>query len=343
MKAAIIDKPGELVIRDIPRPVMGDYDVECEILFGATCTGTDLHLIDGVFPWPPTYPAILGHESIGRVIKVGPRVRNFHPGDLVTRVGVPTMPEHGLDSCWGGFAEYGIAKDHWTMRKDGLPPENWSNYRVNQVIPGDIDPGAATMLITWRETFSYLTRMGVSRDATVLVIGSGGNGLSFINHAANLGAKTIYMVGSATREKTARQAGANHYSDFRLNHWQQQVNQICPDGFDFVIDAIGKVTSSQVAIEHVRRGGKIGLYGIDDFGLAQINPFKARGPFSYYPNEYDEAEAHCAIVDFLLAGKLDASLWMDCLNPYPFERIGEAYLSVRRKEKIKNLVRIKEE
>ena len=67
MKAAVVEKPGELVIREVSFPEVGEYDALCETLFGATCTGTDLHLIDGTLPWRQGYPLILGHESVGRV------------------------------------------------------------------------------------------------------------------------------------------------------------------------------------------------------------------------------------------------------------------------------------
>jgi threonine dehydrogenase-like Zn-dependent dehydrogenase len=340
MKAAVITKPGVLEVQDVPTPVPGEYDALCKILYGATCTGTDLHLIDGVFPWPPTYPAILGHESVGRVVKVGKRVKNFQVGDLVTRVGSPPLPQAGLDICWGGFSEYGIARDHWEMRKAGLPSEQWSGYRVNQVVPPSIDPRTATMIITWCETFSYLTRMGVQRGASVLVVGSGGNGLAFVAHAANLGCSPIVMAGSPARKKVALKAGASDFFNYRQPDWPGQAARLCPAGFDFVIDAVGRQGSAQASLGQVCGGGVFGVYGVDDFGQVLLDPFKARGPFHWQPNEYDEAEAHGRVVDFVLSGKLDASLWMDMDHPVPLARIGEAYASLRRKEAVKILIDI---
>ena len=116
MKAAMVERPGFLAVREIPEPEMGEYDALCRLLYGATCTGTDNHLIAGRFPWPVTYPTVLGHESIGRVLAVGPKVRSFRTGDLITRAG--TLPPPGADFHvnWGGFAEYGIARDHWVMQ-----------------------------------------------------------------------------------------------------------------------------------------------------------------------------------------------------------------------------------
>ena len=159
MKALIVKKPGELVVEDVDMPVMGEYDALCEMLYGTTCTGTDTHVIDGTFCEHIDYPSVIGHESIGRVIKKGSKVRNFEVGDLITRV--RTRANEKVKISWGGMCEYGMACDHKAMKEDGYEPSVWSSYRVNQVIPKDlIEPIDATMIITWRETLSYINRIG---------------------------------------------------------------------------------------------------------------------------------------------------------------------------------------
>ena len=168
MKAAVIERDDLLVVKDVPAPEPGNYEALCEILWGATCTGTDLHLIDGTLPFRAPLPTILGHESIGRVVALGPKVRYLKPGDLVTRVG--TTPVGPYSVSWGGFAEWGIARDYRAMQEDGLPETAWRSARWNRVLPPWVDPRSATMIITWRETLSYLTRMGFAPGRTLLVI-----------------------------------------------------------------------------------------------------------------------------------------------------------------------------
>ena len=56
MKAAIVVQPNELAVRDIPEPAMGDYDARCELLYGATCSGTDMHLIRRPLPLAGALP-----------------------------------------------------------------------------------------------------------------------------------------------------------------------------------------------------------------------------------------------------------------------------------------------
>jgi len=77
VKAAIVEEPNVLRVREVPVPEIDDYHALCETLYGATCSGTDLHIIKGRFPFGVDYPTILGHESTGRVIQVGAKVRNL--------------------------------------------------------------------------------------------------------------------------------------------------------------------------------------------------------------------------------------------------------------------------
>ncbi len=338
MKAAIVERPGVLAVREIPMPVAGEYDALCELLYGATCSGTDLHLLHGRFPWPVRYPTVLGHESVGRVIEVGAKVRHFQVGDLVTRVGAPAIDEISVN--WGGFAEYGIARDHWAAKEDGRPREEWNAFRVNQHVPEGIDPRAATLIITWRETLSYLTRMGFGAGASLLVIGSGGNGLAFTAHARNLGASRVAVIGSAGREQVARAAGARDYFDYKADALAAAVSDSCPEGFDFIIDAVGKKGALDSALPLLKPGATVGIYGIDDFGACLLNPAHARGSFTFANNGYDEEETHDRVIAFIQRGKLDARLWLDLESPYPLERLADALDAVAQRKAVKALVQL---
>ncbi|MCK4602489.1 MAG: alcohol dehydrogenase catalytic domain-containing protein, partial [Phycisphaerae bacterium] len=163
MKAALLEQLGSLTVRQVADPELGPYGALCDLLYGATCSGTDIHLIDGHIDWAiSAAPTIIGHESIGRVKAIGEKVRNYQVGDLVTRVGAPPASDGSYQSTWGGFASLGVAVDHWAMAEDGLPADQWSGATVNQLLPADFDPRAATMMTTWRETLSYITRMGLA-------------------------------------------------------------------------------------------------------------------------------------------------------------------------------------
>ena len=338
MKAAVVEGPNRLGVKDVPEPRPGDYQALCEILFGATCSGTDCHIIEGNFPWISPYPTVLGHESVGRVVEAGPKVRYLKPGDLVPRVG--TVPVGGYSVTWGGFAELGIATDFRAAQEDGLPPQAWGGVRMQRVLPPGTDPAEATMFVTWRETLSYATRIGFGAGKTVLVLGSGGNGLSYIAHAANAGAPRRAMIGSPVREGAARKAGATDFFDYRSPDVKDAASKACPEGFDIAIDAVGKAGLADLGLSLLRPGGTIGIYGIDDFGRCTLNPSRARGTFSYFNGGYDEAETHERVAELYQAGRLDASVWLDLAHPFALDQIGEAFDAVRSRKVVKALVRI---
>ena len=340
MKAAVVEKANLLWIRDVPEPTVGDYDALCKMLYGATCSGTDQHIIAGRFPWPIKYPTILGHESVGRVIEVGKKVRQFKKGDLVTRVGTVRSPKGDFDVNWGGFAEYGIARDHWAMKEDGKPKEDWDSFRVNQIVPEGIPPAAATMIITWRETLSYLSRMGFSSGMRLLVLGSGGNGLSFVAHAANMGASRIAMVGSPTRKSSALKAGATDFFNYKLDNLTDRVSHVCPTGFDYILDAVGKKGNLDHFLPALKPRGVVGIYGIDDFGACLLNPTRARGTFTYSNAGYDEEETHDRVIGLVQAGKLDASLWLNLEHPFALADINLAFEAVKSRKTIKALIQL---
>jgi len=58
----------------------GPTDVQIEILFCGVCH-SDIHTARG--EWGGTkYPCVPGHEIVGRVVKVGGKVKKFREGEL---------------------------------------------------------------------------------------------------------------------------------------------------------------------------------------------------------------------------------------------------------------------
>ena len=340
MKAAIVVGPDSVCVEDIPEPALGPYQARCELLFGAICAGTDSHIVDGSFPWIGALPTVLGHESVGRVVEVGAKVRHLSVGDLVPRVG--TMPVDGYSVTWGGFAGQGIAVDHRAMAEDGCPERDWRAYRMQRALPADTDPAAATMFITWRETFSYIQRMGVNEGDRVLVIGSGGNGLAFASHARNLGAAHVAMLGSRSRAQRAERAGVDTFIDYRADDAKTQASNDAPEGFDHVIDAVGKSGLGTLGLSLLKPGGTLGIYGLDDLKQLHIDPTASRGDFKYKSGGYDEAEAHDAVLDHYRAGRLDPDVWLERGEAYPLTDINEALESVRQRQRVKPLIRLSE-
>jgi glucose 1-dehydrogenase len=129
MRALTVEpgRPGSLAVTEMPDPVPGPDELLVEGLALGVC-GTDKEIARGEYGTPPPgrERLVLGHESLGRVVRA-PAGGRFSPGDLV--VGVVRRPDpepcgacrHGeFDMCRNGrYTERGI-KD-----LDGYGSERW--------------------------------------------------------------------------------------------------------------------------------------------------------------------------------------------------------------------------
>src|SRR5215218_1537015 len=120
MKAFIVDRYGStdgLRAGEMPDPQLREDDVLVQI-HAAGLNLLDSKIRDGEFKLilPYRLPLILGHDVAGEVVKVGPRVRQFKPGDEVyARVD---------DFRIGTFAEFVPVKEaSLALKPNGLTME----------------------------------------------------------------------------------------------------------------------------------------------------------------------------------------------------------------------------
>ena len=338
MKAGVVVEVGKLEtwdVADLPEP--GEYEALCELIYGATCRGTDLNVIAGRHRIPVAYPTILGHESIGRVVKVGSKVKSFKVGDYIARVGAPIGVQPGMNASWGGFAQYGMAKDHFEMKKAGIPEDQWAKNTVNKVIPPEIDVKQMPMIITWRETRSYLNRIGVKKGTKLLILGGGANALAHAENAHNMGAYICQTIDMA-RADVFKKAGVDFLIDFRAENLVEELKKACPEGFDILIDGVGYASSVNQVLPLMKPNFTVGVYGWAERFHYALNPFLSEHSVRCYCDGYDEAESHDEVVADMLAGKLDASLYYDLEHPVPLTQIADAYERLRKDEALKFLI-----
>ncbi len=340
MKAAVIRKPGSIQTEEVPEPVTGPYDALCEILFASVCSGTDNHILRGDPYHNVHFPCILGHESIGRVIAIGEKVKHLKIGDVVTRVR-NRMPETSdLEVKYGAFAERGLVTDWEAMRDDHLPEEMWSPLTIHRVIDGTLEYHKAVMIITWRETLSFLTRMELPSKQTVLIIGSGANALAFVEHLRNRGHACI-VVGSRARLQDFSGAGAVLTIDYRFKDPQAAIMNAGYESVDVIIDALGEAENVNTFLPLLRDGGVIAVYGLNAFRDYRLSITAARGDFSYLNGEhYDEGSAHDAVIEAIRAGLLDADRYIAQNHIYDLDHVSEALTASHERRAYKPVLKI---
>jgi L-iditol 2-dehydrogenase len=255
MLAAVVEKPGVLAVREVPMPEIEETECLVEILACGICNSTDRKLLDGHFRnrGPEVYPGILGHESVGRIIECGSRVESFHVGEMVLRPGASYPPGQGPSALFGGLAQFGKIKD----------PLHGGN-RMHQLVPPKIDPLDATMLITLKETLSWLQRWPVQPGQSVAVLGTGPVGLSFAFFAKLLGCHPVVVVGRRDEPlQRALQLGVDGVINTSTDDAATMIRDLTGGkGADRVVEAIGSDEALQLGLSLLGPQGRLGVYGI---------------------------------------------------------------------------------
>ena len=269
MKAGITDGKGNVWLEDVPMPSPGEYECLCKILACATCTGTDQKHIHNKVPWEQNYPGLLGHESVGRVVSVGAKVRNYEEGDLVLRAiaAYPGETLGGYHSMWGGFSEYGLVTDAAALREDDpeVTPNNFTRFQQALSPTPRISPADATMLITLKETASYVADVGVRLYSSVVILGAGSVAISMCRFAKIFGACPVIVA--ARRDEPLLYARDRIGADFVVNVTSIPLLAAAHgltdgSGVDFLIDTTGDAEFVQSALGVLKDSGRAALYAL---------------------------------------------------------------------------------
>lgn len=203
-----------------PRP-LGEHDVEIKITHSGIC-GSDLHTIKD--EWAGTsYPAIVGHEIIGKVITKGEKVTEFEEGDIVG-VGAQAygclqdnckacsrnLDPHCPKSVFTYNAHY--ADGHQSHGGYANAVRVDANYAFK--IPSQIKPAEASPLMCAGTTvFAPMLRKGVKKGDRVGVVGIGGLGHLAIQYASALGAEVVAFSHSPNKREQCKSLGASIFVD----------------------------------------------------------------------------------------------------------------------------------
>ncbi len=336
MKGLVVKEKGKVeLVNDIPEPEIGPYDALVEVIACGICNGTDLKLIDGHFKGHDAYPCVLGHEPLGRVIKLGDKVTTYKIGDHVLRGMLADTPKYY--SGWGSFAERAFVTDYAAMKKDGIK-DLPDGPIAQQIVPKDIQPEKALMIITLKEVFSGLKRFGVRGGMSIMINGCGPVGLSMIRFCKVLGVeKLIVSDVDDERLKKAKSLGA----DIIVNPTRDDVPSVVmdthKDGLDIFIDAVGRNELINLGLTLIKFNGKVAVYGISPQCSANIvwekAPYNWNIHFVQWPTFSDEASVHEEVVAMVQSGKINLDDFVT--HVLPVEDFEKGFELVKTKQALK--------
>jgi len=209
------------------------------------------------------------------------------------------------------------------------------------VVPKDINPIGAAMIVTFREVLSAMKRFGFKENNSLVVFGAGPVGLCFTKFAKLLGLGPV-IVFDIVEEKLSEAAsmGADYTFNSLSNNVKEEVRNICPEGVDFVVDAVGINQLINQGMELVKNNGKICCYGISPKLGVELDwskaPYNWSLQFIQWPSKLEESEANTQIINWIRMGVLNPDDFIS--DVIDFEKILDAFKMVEERKAKKKIV-----
>jgi uncharacterized zinc-type alcohol dehydrogenase-like protein len=249
----------------IERRAIGAKDIEIDVLYCGVCH-SDLHTARNDWGFT-SYPAVPGHEIVGRVTGVGSEVTKLKVGDLAG-VGCLVDSCHTCDSCKKDLEQYCLTGFTGTYNSPDkhLGGMTYGGYSEKVVVdehfvlkvPTNLDLAAvAPLLCAGITTWSPLRHWKVTKGSKVAVVGLGGLGHMAIKLAKGLGAEVTLFSRTPDKEKDALDLGA----DAVIISTDDKQMQSVAGKFDVIIDTVPYVHDINPYIATLGISGTLVLVG----------------------------------------------------------------------------------
>jgi 2-desacetyl-2-hydroxyethyl bacteriochlorophyllide A dehydrogenase len=258
MKAMVLEADDRLAARDVARPVAASGEALVRVTHSGIC-GTDLKIYQGGIV--VSHPLIMGHEMVGEIV-TGEGCDGAGPGARVIvdpmlfcgtcyhcRAGqnhiCPTGTLMGRDRD-GGFAEFVAA-----------PSANVFP------LPDDVGAAEAPLIQVLTTCFHGHRLTPIMPGEAVVVIGLGVTGQLHLQLAKARGAGPVIGISRTKwKRELAEEMGADATATPGEAAREAVMRATDGRGADLIIESVGQVPVIAEAIDLVRTGGRLMLFGI---------------------------------------------------------------------------------
>lgn len=263
---AALDAKTPLKFHPIDRRDPREDDVTIDIKYCGVCH-SDIHQVRD--EWGGSqFPMVPGHEIVGTVSKVGPKVTKFKVGD---KVGVGCMVNscQSCPSCKEGLEQYcettGSVGTYNSTDTDGSPTfGGYSTHivvkeafvlRVPENLPLD---GVAPLLCAGITTYSPLKHWQAGPGKKVAVVGLGGLGHMAVKLAHAMGSEVTILSHSLKKEADGKRLGADYF--YATNNPDTFVK--LERSFDLIINTVSVELDWNEYLKLLKRDGTLVLLGV---------------------------------------------------------------------------------
>jgi D-arabinitol dehydrogenase (NADP+) len=281
MKAIVYDSPRNFSYRDTVDPTVDADEVLIQVHACGLC-GTDLHIHVGEFG--PRFPLIPGHEFTGEIVELGAEVSEFSIGQRVvansnTACGSCFYCKRGDQLLCENLGAYGVTLNGGFAE--------YLKIKANRVFAiRNLSAREAVMVEPTACAVHGTEVLGAKPGSDVLLFGAGPTGqvlaqLIKLNGAARL---VVAAPPGPKLDLVARLAADEVVPMDRQNNevHRRRLQELSPNGFDYVVEATGVPAVCQEALRFTRRRGTLLVYGVyPENASVQFNPFDVfRGEIS---------------------------------------------------------------
>lgn len=236
MKAIVIEKPGQIEIKEIPMPEVKDNEALLKVKYVGIC-GADVASYTGNQPFT-TYPRIPGHEFSAEIVTIPENDKGLKAGDIVTcnpyfNCGECYSCERGFVNCCTDNQTMGVQRDGAFCEYIAMP--------VERIFKGE---GLSAEELSLIEPFSIsqhaVSRATIKETDTVLVVGAGPIGLFALLAAKQKCKKIVVADILDNRLSLAKEYGADAVVNTKTQSLEDFTNEFTEGrGFDVCIEACG--------------------------------------------------------------------------------------------------------
>ena len=241
-------------------------DVQIQILYCGVCH-SDLHFARNEWGFTQ-YPAVPGHEIVGKVTAVGGEVKKFKVGD---HVGVGCLVDscRTCPNCRQGLEQYcdlGMTGGTYGGTEKWLGTPTLGGYSQSIVVtedfvlrlPANLDLAAtAPLLCAGITTYSPMRHWKVGKGQKVGIVGLGGLGHMAVKFARAFGAEVTLFTTSPSKVADAKRLGA-HEVVISTDEKQMAAQA---GSFDFILDAVSAQHDLNAYFNLLKRDGNLTLVG----------------------------------------------------------------------------------
>ncbi|HUB43393.1 MAG TPA: alcohol dehydrogenase [Acetobacteraceae bacterium] len=306
---AVVENGAPLKEIELPTPEPKGTEVLLEVTHCGVCH-SDLHIWEGYYDIGGgqkmslkdrgvTLPLAMGHEIVGRVVKLGPDAggHGVKVGDV--RIVFPWL---GCGTCERCLNEEDnmctvAARSLGVYANGGYGTHVIAPHPRHLVDPGSLDPAvAATYACSGITVYSAIRKaMPVPPQEAIVLVGAGGLGLNAIAVLKAMKHQNIVVVDvSAEKREAALKAGAHKVVDGNGDGVAKRITDAAGGPVLAVIDLVNGTETARFAFGALRKGGKliqVGLFGGElmlPLPIMAIRALTVQGSYVGNPKELRE-------------------------------------------------------